>query len=432
MVQRAMEKPTGPLAGLRVIDLTINVLGPVATQILGDMGADVIKVEPPSGDQNRQNGPGRNPGMSVFYLIMNRNKRSIVLDLKQEECMEALMKLVETADVIVHSMRPSAAKRLGICYEKIRARNPKIIYAFAPGYRGDGPYKDMPAFDDVIQGESGLAAINRDLDGRPRYFPTVIVDKFCGYVLASSISMALLHRERTGEGQEVLVPMLETMLQFNLFEHLWEGALGDSEGKGQGLGYTRMFSPHRRPYATLDGYVCLLAVNDEQWRRVLTAIGRPELLDDPRFCRMTERMRNINELYAILSDEISKRTSTYWEKVFSEADVPHGQVRELHELMDDAYLKETGFFRKVEHPTEGNLVMTSIPVQFSASPGNVRYLPPNLGEHSHEVLAEVGYSADQIDRLCVPRTTSAPKPSGTPSPALAEGVSIETAAQPRS
>lgn len=425
MAQRAMEQATGPLSGLRVIDLTINVLGPVATQILGDMGADVIKVEPPSGDQNRQNGPGRNPGMSVFYLVMNRNKRSIVLDLKQEECMEALLKLVETADVIVHSMRPSAAERLGICYEKIRARNPKIIYAFAPGYRGDGPYKDMPAFDDVIQGESGLAAINRDADGRPRYFPTVIVDKFCGYVLASSISMALLHRERTGEGQQVLVPMLETMLQFNLFEHLWEGALGKTDG----LGYTRMFSPHRRPYATLDGYICLLAVNDEQWRRVLKAIGRPELLDDPRFCRMTERMRHINELYSILGDAIATQTSAYWEKAFADADVPHGQVRELHELMDDSYLQETGFFQKVDHPTEGDLVMTSIPVQFSASPGNVRYLPPNLGEHNLEVLEAIGYSPEQIEKLCAPR---APAPAPAPSTAATTNMTVEAAAPPRS
>lgn len=425
MAQRAMEQATGPLSGLRVIDLTINVLGPVATQILGDMGADIIKVEPPNGDQNRQNGPGRNPGMSVFYLVMNRNKRSIVLDLKKSECMEALLKLVETADVIVHSMRPSAAERLGICYEKIRARNPKIIYAFAPGYRGDGPYKDMPAFDDVIQGESGLAAINRDADGRPRYFPTVIVDKFCGYVLASSISMALLHRERTGEGQQVLVPMLETMLQFNLFEHLWEGALGKTDG----LGYTRMFSPHRRPYATLDGYICLLAVNDEQWRRVLKAIGRPELLDDPRFCRMTERMRHINELYSILGDAIATQTSAYWEKAFADADVPHGQVRELHELMDDSYLQETGFFQKVDHPTEGDLVMTSIPVQFSASPGNVRYLPPNLGEHNLEVLEAIGYSPEQIEKLCAPR---APAPAPAPSTAATANMTVEAAAPPRS
>lgn len=425
MAQQELEKPTGPLAGLRVIDLSINVLGPVATQILGDMGADIIKIEPPSGDQNRQNGPGKNPDMAVFYLIMNRNKRSVVLDLKQAECMEALLKLVETADVVVHSMRPSAAKRLGICYEKIRERNPKIIYAFAPGYRGDGPYKDMPAFDDVIQGESGLAAINRGLDGQPRYFPTVIVDKFCGYVLASSISMALLHRERTGEGQQVLVPMLETMLQFNLFEHLWEGALGSSNGEG--LGYTRMFSTHRKPYATLDGHICLLAVNDEQWRRVLKAIGRPELLEDPRFCRMSERMLNINELYGILGEAIATKCSADWEKIFAEADVPHGQVRELNDLMKDEYLKETGFFQHVEHPTEGELVMTSIPVQFSASPGNVRYLPPNLGEHSLEILAEVGYSAETATRLSKSKT----KISATASSPAAQLMPLAAAASPK-
>jgi len=425
MAQQQLEKPTGPLSGLRIIDLSINVLGPVATQLLGDMGADIIKIEPPAGDQNRQNGPGKHPGMSVFYLIMNRNKRSVVLDLKQEECMEALLKLVETADVLVHSMRPSAAKRLGICYEKIRQRNPKIIYAFAPGYRGDCPFKDMPAFDDVIQGESGLADINRGLDGQPRYFPTVIVDKFCGYVLASSISMALLHRERTGEGQQVLVPMLETMLQFNLFEHLWEGALGSSNGEG--LGYSRMFSKHRRPYATLDGHICQLAVNDEQWRRVLTAIGRPELLEDARFSKMTERMRNINELYGILSDTIGTKSSAQWEKVFADADVPHGQVRELNELMKDDYLKETGFFQKVLHPTEGELVMTSIPVQFSASPGNVRYLPPNLGEHSLEILAEIGYDPDVAARLSrttlrKPGTNVAPVPDPMPAAAAPNTV----------
>ena len=177
--------PSGPLSGLRVLDLTINVLGPVATQLLGDMGADVIKIEPPEGDQNRQNGPSRHPGMSTFFLVMNRNKRSVVLDLKQAECIEALMQLVETADVFVHSMRPSAAERLGIGYDAVRSRNPRIVYAHAPGFRGDGPRWDDPAFDDVIQGMSGLASMNA-VDGKPRYFPTVIADKFCGLPLTAS------------------------------------------------------------------------------------------------------------------------------------------------------------------------------------------------------------------------------------------------------
>lgn len=404
--QQAMAEATGPLAGIRVIDLTINVLGPVATQIMGDMGADIIKVEPPTGDQNRQNGAGANPGMAVFYTIMNRNKRSVILDLKQAACLEALMKLVETADVFVHSMRPSAAERLGIGYEAIKARNPRIIYASGPGYNPEGPYKDRPAFDDVIQGESGIAAMNRDSQGAPRYFPTVVVDKFCGYVLASSVSMALFHRERSGRGQCVQVPMFETMLQFNLFEHLWEGALGSSQGKG--LGYPRMFSPYRRPYATLDGHLCLLAVNDEQWRRVLGAIGKPSLLEEPRFSRMAERMRNIDQLYSILADAIATKSTAEWSAIFSAADVPHGPVRELNEMMSDPYLRETGFFQHHQHPTEGEMVMTAIPVQFSDSPGNVRLLPPNLGEHSLEVLAEVGYDAATAAQLSRPRVQAAP------------------------
>jgi crotonobetainyl-CoA:carnitine CoA-transferase CaiB-like acyl-CoA transferase len=382
---------------VRVIDLTINVLGPVATQLLGDMGADVIKIEPPEGDQNRKNGPGHNPDMAVFYTIMNRNKRSVALNLKLAECREAVLRLAETADVFIHSMRPSAAKRLGIDYESIKARNPRIIYASGPGYRPDGPYRDRPAFDDVIQGESGIAAMNRDADGSPRYFPTVIVDKFCGYVLASSVSMALYHRERTGLGQCVQVPMFETMLQFNLFEHLWEGALGSADGKG--LGYTRMFSPHRRPYATKDGHICLLAVNNDQWRRVLYAIDAAHLLEDLRFSHIADRMRNINELYRIVSEAIQTRTTAEWNAIFAAADVPHGPVRELNDLMLDDYLKETGFFQHYKHPTEGDMVMTSIPVHFSESPGNVRYLPPNLGEHSIEVLMEAGYTASEAAAL---------------------------------
>lgn len=387
---------SGPLAGVRVLDLTINVLGPVCTQLLGDMGADVIKVEAPEGDQNRMNGPARTPGMSPFFLIMNRNKRSVVLDLKQPECLDALMKIVDTADVVVHSMRPSAAQRLGVGYEAIRARNPRIVYAHAPGFRGDGPRWDEPAFDDVIQGMSGLAALNGTDPEHPRYFPTVIADKFCGYVLASSIGMALFHRERTGRGQKVQVPMFETILQFNLFEHLWTAAIGDGP---QGLGYTRMLSPHRRPYKTRDGHLCVLAVNDLQWRRLLTAIGHPQLLDEPRFATMTQRMQNINALYKILSDTLEQRTSAEWSELLRQADVPHGPVNTLADLMRDPYLQETGYFREYEHPSEGKLLMTSIPVSFTDSPGSYRLPPPRLGEHTQEVLASVGVDGENLDRV---------------------------------
>ncbi|ANN80443.1 carnitine dehydratase [Bordetella flabilis] len=391
--------PTGPLAGIRVVDLTINVLGPVCTQILGDMGADVIKVETPEGDQNRHNGPARNAGMSAFYLIMNRNKRSVALNLKTPAGLEALMRLIDTADVFIHSMRPSAAERLGVSYEKVAARKPSIVYASAPGFRGDGPRRDAPAFDDIIQGACGLADLNRDKDGQPRYFPTVIADKFCGYVLASSVGMALFHRERNGVGQKVEVPMYETMLQFCLFEHLWEGAFGQTDAK---VGYSRMLSPHRRPYRTSDGYICVLAINDIQWQRLLGAVGLAHLADDPRFADMASRMKHIDQLYAALADQLLTRTTDDWIAIFQERDVTSGPVRSLTELMSDDYLAATGFFKRYVHPSEGELVMTSNPIGFSASPPNYRFPPPRSGEHTFDVLRSVGYSEEEAARMATP------------------------------
>jgi crotonobetainyl-CoA:carnitine CoA-transferase CaiB-like acyl-CoA transferase len=395
------KRATGPLAGIRVVDLTINVLGPVCTQILGDMGADVIKVEAPEGDQNRHNGPARNAGMSAFYLIMNRNKRSVTLDLKTSAGLEALMRIVETADVFIHSLRPSAAERLGVGYEQVAARNPKIVYASAPGFRGDGPMRDAPAFDDIIQGACGLADLNRDKDGQPRYFPTVIADKFCGYVLASSVGMALFHRERSGTGQKVEVPMYETMLQFCLFEHLWEGAFGHADAK---VGYSRMLSPYRRPYRTKDGYICVLAINDIQWKRLLDAVTLADLASDRRFADMASRMRHIDELYAALANQLLTKTTDEWIAIFREKDVTCGPVKTLTDLMTDDYLTATGFFKRYIHPSEGELVMTSNPIGFSASPPNYRFPPPTPGQHTLEVLRSVGYEEEEAARF-------APSPS---------------------
>ncbi|HUP94714.1 MAG TPA: CoA transferase [Burkholderiales bacterium] len=384
------------MSGIRVVDLTINVLGPLATQILGDMGADVIKIEAPDGDPMRHSGHAKNPGMASLFMNTNRNKRSVVLDLKRPPGLEALMRLVETADVLVHSVRPQTAERLGISYEAVSARNPRIVYAYGPGYRSDGPNRERGAFDDVIQGESGIAGMIGRNTGEPRYVPMVLVDKFCGHVLASAIGMALFGRERTGTGQEVVVPMLETMLSFNLVEHLWTNFF---EGDRENLGYTRIFSPHRRPYATRDGHICMLAISDEQWRRVFTVIGRPELARDARFAELKSRTRNINALYEILAEEIKGRTTTEWQKLLDAADLPNGAVIELSTMAENPYLEATGFFRRYEHPSEGAMVTTAIPVQFGNTPGSIRLAPPRLGEHTKSVLQEIGYSDADIEEI---------------------------------
>ena len=389
----------GPLAGIRVVDLTSAVLGPVATQNLGDMGADVIKVEPPEGDSIRPLGPSRHPGMGAYFLNINRNKRSVALDLKRPAAHEALLKLAETADVFVHNMRLGAAERLGIDYPAVAARNPRIVYAAATGFRKDGVHRDRPSFDDVIQGESGLAALNGGVGREPRYVPMAVCDKICGYVLASAIGMALYHRERTGKGQEVHVPMLETMVAFNLIDHLWHGVLAEPE---KGLGYPRMLTPHRRPFPTKDGHICILATTDIQSRHLFEALDSAELADDERFSTLAQRIENIGELYEIITERMRRRTTAEWRERLDMFDVPNGVVTDLEGLLADPYLAKTGFFEPVEHPSEGKMLTPAIPVMFSGTPGNsFRLPPPRLGEHTRAVLSELGYSDAEVDGIMV-------------------------------
>ena len=387
---------SGPLEGIRVLDLTAYLLGPFGTQILGDLGAEVIKVEPPEGDMMRSLGPSRHEGMAAVFLNLNRNKRSIVLDLKRAAGREALLRLAASVDVFVHNMRPKAIAALDLGYAVVSAVNPKIVYCGAYGYRHDGPYGDKPAFDDMIQGASGMAALVGRQGGEPGYVPTAFIDKTVGMAAAYAILAALFHRERSGEGQELEVPMLETMVQFIMVEHLYgltfEPALG-------GAGYPRMLAPQRRPYRTRDGHICILPYTNRQWRRFLELAGRPEILEDPRFASFGARSENIAELYKLLREVAPERTTAQWLERLDEAEIPAMAVTDPDDLPDDPHLKATGFFEIVEHPSEGALRNMAFPITLSRSPGELRRLAPRLGEHGREVLGEAGFGEAEIAAL---------------------------------
>jgi crotonobetainyl-CoA:carnitine CoA-transferase CaiB-like acyl-CoA transferase len=307
-----------------------------------------------------------------------------------------LRRLVATADVVVHNLRPGAAARIGLDYQTLAAVNPRLVYAWASGYRPDSAARDRAAFDDVIQGESGLAAINAAADGAPRYVPMAVSDKICGYVLAGAVAMALYAREKTGRGQEVHVPMMETMAAFNLVDHLWHGVLAEPE---KGLGYPRMFTPWRRPYATLDGHVCLLATTDRQWRGLFAAIDRPDLADDPRYTTIAGRTAHIDELYRMVAERLGRLTTAECRARLDANDVPNGGVNDLPGLIADPYLRDTGFFVPIEHPSEGPTVTMAIPTTFSATPGSLRLPAPRLGQHTEQVLRELGFSAADIAEI---------------------------------
>jgi crotonobetainyl-CoA:carnitine CoA-transferase CaiB-like acyl-CoA transferase len=392
-------QPTGPLSGIRVIDVTTVVLGPYCAQTLGDMGADVIKVETIDGDSTRQIGPSRTPGMGAYFANLNRNKRSLAIDLKKPAAREAVLRLVETADVFVHNMRIGAADRLGLDYGTLSARNPRLIYACASGFRKGSSMQEFPAYDDLIQGVSGIAALNAGPDGAPRYFPTVMVDKLTGAMLASMIGMALFHRERTGQGQEIHLPMMETILSFTLAEHMWHGTFGEPE---KGLGYPRMLTPHRRPYPTKDGYISVIAHSDAQWRKLFEAMGVPALIDDPRFSSLQARSANIDAAYATLMEGMKQRTTAEWLAELRPVDIPCGNCNSLGDLFADPYLIETGYFEAHVHPTDGEVVIPAIPARFSRTPPNIHRPWPQLGQHTNEILIEAGFSAAEIKAITAP------------------------------
>ncbi len=387
----------GPLDGVHVLDLTTVVMGPFATQILADFGADVVKVEPPEGDIMRYVWPFRSRGMGHIFLNANRNKRGVVLDLKQPEAREACLALAAKADVLVYNIRAQAMARLKLGYEDVKAANPRIIYVGAFGYSQQGPYAAKAAYDDLIQGAAGLPWLLRESGAEsPRFVPATMADRSVGLHVVNAVCAALYAREKTGKGQRVDVPMFESLLQTVLGEHMggytFEPQLGDG-------GYTRLLSRHRRPYQTKDGYVCVLIYNDKHWQAFFQMIGRPDMLADVRFASPEGRSQNYDAVYGFVADQMLGQTTAHWLEAFERADIPVQRMNSLEDILRDPHLAAIGYFKPVEHPSEGRLLSMKVPSEWSETKPELRRPAPRLGEHTREVLKEAGYSDEAIEAM---------------------------------
>ena len=389
-----MNERRGPLAGIRVIDLTQMLLGPYATQVLADLGADVVKIEPPNGDGRRSIGPARNPGMTSQFLHNNRGKRSIVIDLKKEEGRALVLALCKRADVLVHNSRREAMSRLGLAYEDVKRIKPDIVYCAAVGFGEGGPYAAKPAYDDMIQGLAAVPALHERLTGTAYYAPFNLSDRICGMVFVQTILAALLSRERTGEGQAVELPMFETMAEFVLSEHMWGHTFSPPL---EGMGAKRVFE--RKPSPAKDGHLCFWIGTDAQCARLFDALDVPELKADERFRSRSERNRNLPAFYERVDAVLATRSTAEWMERFERYDVPAMPLNTLQSLMSDRHLEAVGFFRAVTHPSEGDVVMTALPSSWSKTQPAEPAPAPRLGEHTCEILRELGLEATEIEAL---------------------------------
>ncbi len=398
----AMGAGNRPLDGIRIVDLTRVIVGPFATQFLGDMGADVIKVESPEGDLTRSVGPQQNPDMSANFLVFNRNKRSVVLDLKSDDGREALHALVATADAFVVNYRPQALAKLGITYPELAAINPSLVYCRIVGYGPDNPDQAKPAIDDVIQSLTGLVALQGALTGTPSYVGLPMADLTCGLFALSGILAALYRRLATGEGEEVEVRMYDSMASFALSPHLSGHSFSPPLSPPI---YPRSVSRNRRPFRTADDAICVAPYTDKAWRNFLRLIDRETLLDDPKYCTPYVRAKHLDELYQMMTPVIAEKTSAEWLALLEAADVPSSPVRTTEDLVADPALRSAGVLTEHDHPTEGRINLLGNPVRHTNAPSRIHALPPNLGEHSVEVLRELGFSEERIAGMAAAGTT---------------------------
>ncbi|WP_199254827.1 CaiB/BaiF CoA transferase family protein [Mycolicibacterium mengxianglii] len=386
----------GPLQGVRVVDLTAMVMGPYCTQIMADMGAEVIKVEPPQGDNTRFISVGPAPGMSGVFVNVNRGKRSVALDLQTAEGKRALRALIESADVFIHSMRFKAIAKLGFGYAEVAAINPSIIYTNCYGYGRRGPDADRPAYDDTIQAECGIPAVQEQLTGEANYVGTIMADKVAGLTALYATMMALFHRERTGEGQEVEVSMFETMASFMLVEHA-NGAMF-SPPLGPAV-YPRTVAPNRRPYRTKDGYIAALIYNDKHWNAFIKAVRPAWHVDDgDLYGTLERRAKQIDAVYALVAQTLTERTTEEWLTLFRELEIPAAPLRTPDALFDDPHLNAVGLFETVQ-TDYGPVRFPGVPTWFSRTPGRVRGFAPELGADTADVLSELGLAAPDADAV---------------------------------
>ncbi|RLQ85262.1 CaiB/BaiF CoA transferase family protein [Notoacmeibacter ruber] len=397
----------GPLEGIRVLDLSSVLMGPYATQILGDYGAEVIKVEAPTGDLVREIRPARHEGMGAIYLNSNRSKDSIVLNLKTEAGRAALLRMVADSDVLLTNVRPRKMDRLGLTWEVLSEANPRLIYAALVGFDQTGPYAARPAYDDLIQGGACIPYAFQRAGQAPAYVPSAIADRIVGMSAVNGVLAAIIERARSGRGQKIEVPMFETMLSMILADHMQGLTFEPPLDAG---GYRRHLSPDRRPYQTKDGYVCALIYNDGHWERFFRELGRPDMpASDPRYVSFAARMEHIDEVYAELGELMKTRTTDEWLALFDRADVPAMPMHSFESALEDPHLRETGFFEEFDHPTEGRLRQMAVPTRFSRTPARPEKPAPRLGADGEAVLTRMGFSDTDIAALVDAGAVTLPK-----------------------
>lgn len=397
----------GPLSGLRVLDLTSVIMGPYATRIMADLGAEVIRIEQPGGDPQRHYQPARSPGMSGASMNLMRNKRSLVLDLKSEAGRAAVRRVLKSMDVFVHNLRPGTIKRLGLAYEDVRAIKPDIIYCSAAGFGSEGPYAERPAYDDLIQAGSGIAGLQGYASGEPAYVSTVVCDKLCGQTIAWAVMAALVQRARGGGGQSVEVPMLETSVDFVFVEHLYNNTFWPDE-PGASWGYPRLLSANRKPYRTRDGHICLMPYSDRNWADFFDYIGQPDLKHDERYAELKNRPTNYEFLYSLVEKAALEKTNVEWVAFCDQKDIPCMPVRRLEDIENDPHVQAVDLIQIVDHPTEGKYRTVRNPVSFDGRHLGIRRHAPRLGQDSVAVLADAGFSKAEIDELLEGGVTEAP------------------------